>query len=154
MRDGLKALAGCKDVTNLRAAVHELFTEFGGIAHMDILTMKRPGKRQALCFFRLESAPQEQQLMANLGVARFGDELLFVVDLSAEQAHIAERPEDSDHDHINRDDAVQHPGHDRNENAADTRFWFKAERWSGTLLLAARRVLDLEIGWPNKKLVR
>ena len=52
MRDWLKALAECKDVTNLRSAICELFTEFGEIAHMDILTMTHPGTRQALCFLR------------------------------------------------------------------------------------------------------
>lgn len=154
MRDLLKSLAGCKDVASLRSTIYELFTEFGEIAHMDILTMKQPGKRQALCFLRLESAAQEQQLMANLGVTRFGNELLFVVDFPTEQANIAEQPEDSDHDQINRDDVVQRPGHNQNENAGDKRFWFNPARWSGTLLVAARRVLDREIGWPNKRLVR
>jgi hypothetical protein len=152
MQDWLKALAGCKDVTYLRSAIRELFTEFGEIAHMDILTMEQPGKRQALCFFRLETAAQEQQLMANLGVARFGNELLCVVDLPKE-AKLAGRPGNSDHDPISRDDAVRHPGRGQNENAGDRRFGFNPARWSGTLRVAARRVLDREIGWPNKRLV-
>jgi hypothetical protein len=81
MRDWLNALAKCQDVPSLRSAIHELCTEFGEVAHMDILTMKQSGKQQALCFLRLGSAEQEQQMMASLGVTRFGNDLLFVVDL-------------------------------------------------------------------------
>jgi hypothetical protein len=125
MRDWLKALGGCKDVTNLRSAIYELFTEFGGIAQMDILTMKQPGKRQALCFLRLESAAQEQQLMANLGVTRFGNELLCVVDLPIEQATIAEQPEGF------------------RPRASNPRQFSSG----------ARRELDREIGCINKRLV-
>lgn len=144
MRDWLKALAECKDVTNLRSAICELFTEFGEIAHMDILTMTHPGTRQALCFLRLESAAQEQRLMANLGVTRFGNELLFVVDLPTGQANIAEQPGDSSRDQVNRDAAVQRPGHNRNASAGDKRFWLSPARWGGTALLAARRALHQE----------
>jgi hypothetical protein len=148
MRDLLKSLTGCRDVANLRAAIYELSGEFGGIAHMDILTVKRPGKRQALCLLQLESAAQEHRMMANPGVSRFGSELLCVVDLPADQAEIAEK--DSDHDRTSRD-AVPRPENDRNENARDKRFWFKPMRWSGTLRAVARRVLDREIGWLGKR---
>jgi len=85
MRDLLKSLTGCRDVANLRSTIYELSAEFGEIAHMDILTVKRPGKRQALCLLQLGSAAQERRLMANPGVTRFGSELLCVVDLPADQ---------------------------------------------------------------------
>jgi hypothetical protein len=85
MLDLLKSLTGCRDVANLRSAIYELSAEFGEIAHMDILTVKRPGKRQALCLLQLGSAAQERQLMTNPGVSRFGNELLCVVDLPADQ---------------------------------------------------------------------
>ena len=152
MRDLLKSLNGCRDVANLRSAIYELSAEFGEIAHMDILTMKRPGKRQALCFLRLESAARERQLMTNPGVSRFGSELLCVVDLPADRAEIAEQ--ESAHDGTSRGDEVQRPDDDRTEKARDKRFWFEPARWSGMLLAAARRVGDREIGWPNKRLVR
>ncbi|HVC12414.1 MAG TPA: RNA-binding protein [Burkholderiales bacterium] len=90
MRDLLKSLAGCEDLASLKSTLAKLFTQFGEIAQMDVLTMTQPGKRQALCFLRLASAAQEQQAMANLGVTRFGNELLLVVDLPAAQAHAAE----------------------------------------------------------------
>jgi hypothetical protein len=90
MRD-LKSLVACKDVASVRTSIHELCTGFGEISHMDILTVKQPGKRQALCFLRLGSEAQEKKLMADLGVTRFGSELLCVVDLPAEQADSAEQ---------------------------------------------------------------
>jgi hypothetical protein len=151
MRDLLKSLAECSDVANLRSALNQLSAEFGEIAHMDILTVKRPGKRQALCLLQLESAAQERRLMANPGVTRFGSELLCVVDLPADQAEIAEQG--SDRDRASRDDAVQRPENDPNENAGDRLFWFQPARWSGTLRVVARRALDRQIGWLGKRLI-
>ena len=40
-----------------------------------------PEKRRALCFLRLESEAQERQLMSSLGVPRFGNDVLVIVDL-------------------------------------------------------------------------
>ena len=150
MRD-LKSLVGCKDVASLRSTIDELCTGVGELLQFDVLTLSRSGKHQALCFFRIKSEAQERQLVASLGASRFGKDLLLVVDL-AEQANIAEQPENSAHDQMDREDAVHGPGHGQNENAGDTRFWLKPARW-GTLLAAARRMLDREIGWP-RRLVR
>jgi hypothetical protein len=124
MRDLLKSLAGCKSVASLRSTIHELSTEFGAITLMDILTVKQPGKRQAMCFLRPASPSQEQQLMANLGVTRFGSELVFVVDLP-EKAKTAEP----------REGFRRRSDKQRRSNSD------------------ARRVLD-RIGWPNRRLGR
>jgi hypothetical protein len=152
MRDLLKSLSGCRDVASLRSAMHELSSEFGEIVQLDILTVRQPEKRQALCFLRLESAAKESQLMVNPGVTRFGNELLCVVDLP-EESRPAEQK--SGPDRANRGGAVQNPqGRSlRHENVRGMRLWFKSARWGGTLLLAARRVLDLYIGWPTKRLI-
>jgi hypothetical protein len=40
-------------------------------------------KRRALCLLRLGSAAQEERLMTSVGAARFGDDLLVIVDLAA-----------------------------------------------------------------------
>jgi len=85
-RDRLHSLAGCGDAASLRSAVGELCAEFGKVTRIDILTMSEAEKRQALCFLRLESAAQERQLMRTLGASRFGDDLLFIVDLAS---HVA-----------------------------------------------------------------
>jgi hypothetical protein len=46
--------------------------------------MTEAEKRRALCFLQLESQAQESKLMANLGVSRFGNDVLMIVDLPAE----------------------------------------------------------------------
>lgn len=79
--DRLKSLATCSDLTSLRAAVQELCTEFGKVKRIDVLTMAEAEKRRALCFLRMESTAQEQQLIMTLGASRFGDEVLVIVDL-------------------------------------------------------------------------
>jgi hypothetical protein len=144
MLDVLKSLTGCRNAANVRSAIRGLSAEFGEISHMDILTVNRPGKRQALCLLRLESAAQERRLMTNPGVTRFGSELLYVVDLVAER--------DSDHDRTSRGEVVQRPENASNENARDKRFWLKPVRWSGTLLVAARRELGREMAWLGKRM--
>lgn len=78
--DRLKALASCADAAHLRAGMREICAEFGKVTRLDIRTMIEPGKRFALCFVRLESEAQEQQLMSSLGVSRFGNDVLVVVD--------------------------------------------------------------------------
>jgi len=79
--DRLKALTGCGDTDRLGFAIRELCAEFGKVTSIDILTMSEAEKVRALCFLRLESEAQETQLMASLGVGRFGNEVLVVVDL-------------------------------------------------------------------------
>ena len=79
--DRLQSLAGCGDITSLRSAVQELCTEFGKVMRIDVLTLAEAEKRRALCFLRLESKAQEQQLITTLGASRFGDEVLVIVDL-------------------------------------------------------------------------
>jgi len=81
-----ESLAACGDAASLRTAVSALCAEFGKPTRIDILTMAEAEKRQALCFLRLESAAQERELMTTLGVPRFGDDLLVVVDLQPASA--------------------------------------------------------------------
>lgn len=88
MRDRLESLAACRDTVSLRSAIGELCAEFGKLTHIDILTMAEASKRRALCLLRLESEAQESRLMTQLGVGRFGDDVLVIVDLPAG----AERP--------------------------------------------------------------
>ena len=84
----LKSLASCRDALSLKSAVQEFCTAFGKVTQLDVLTMAEAEKRRALCFLRLESAAQEQQLMMSVGAPRFGDDVLIVVDL----AHGSLRP--------------------------------------------------------------
>jgi len=79
--DRLKPLAGCRDLGSLRSTVQEMCAEFGTLPHIDILDMADAEKRRALCFLQLESEAQESRLIASLGVPRFGNDVLVIVDL-------------------------------------------------------------------------
>jgi hypothetical protein len=79
--DRLKGLTGCGDPDRLRTALLELCAEFGKVTSINIMTMTEAEQRRALCFVRLESQAQEIALMSNLGVSRFGNEVLVMVDL-------------------------------------------------------------------------
>jgi hypothetical protein len=80
-RERLQSFASCRDADSLRSAMRALCTEFGEVTKMDFFTMAEAEKRRALCFLRLDSPDHEQVLMADLGAARFGDDLLVIVDL-------------------------------------------------------------------------
>ena len=77
----MKALAGCDD-GSLKPALREMCAQFGQVTRIDILTMAEAGQRRALCFLRLESEAQEARLMASIGVGRFGNDVLVVVELA------------------------------------------------------------------------
>jgi hypothetical protein len=74
-------LPGSCDAAGLRSAVAGLCAGFGTVTQIDILTMAEAEKRQALCLLRLESAEQERTLMETLGLTRFGEDLLVIVDM-------------------------------------------------------------------------
>ena len=77
----MKPLAGCSDVGGLETAVREMCAEFGKLTRIHIMTMAEAEQRRALCFLRLESEAQETRLMTRLGVSRFGNDVLVIVDL-------------------------------------------------------------------------
>ena len=69
------------DINALKPALHSLCSRYGSVARLDILAASQAGKRQALCFLRMGSAEQEHHLMSELGVGRFGGDLVVIVDL-------------------------------------------------------------------------
>ena len=79
----LDSFAGCRDAASVRSAITDLCAEFGKVTRIDVLTLAADEKRQAVCLLRLESDAQERQLMSRLGVSRFGDDVLVIVDLPA-----------------------------------------------------------------------
>lgn len=87
MRVPVKPLSECSDPATLTCAIQELCAERGVVAHVDIWTLARSGKRQALCFVRTDPAVQNHQRLAGTpGLTRFGNELLFIVELPPEAA--------------------------------------------------------------------
>ena len=86
MINPLDSLKNFTDVCTLRPALLSLCSRFGSILRLDILTACQAGKRQALCFLRMDSAEQEQQIMNELGVGRFGGDIVLVIDLHNSEA--------------------------------------------------------------------
>jgi hypothetical protein len=76
----VKALAECGDQASLTCAIQELCAEKGVVAHVDIWTLVRSEKRQALCFVRTDRAAREERLAGTPGLTRFGNDMLFIVD--------------------------------------------------------------------------
>lgn len=95
MHDTLKPLAGCSDAVSLRCAIQALCAEKGIASRVDIWTLARSGKRQALCFVRTDPAVHEQRLAGMPGLTRIGNEMLFIVELPPE-APPAKRSADRD----------------------------------------------------------
>jgi hypothetical protein len=83
LRDWLESLTGCRDAASVRSAITDLCAEFGKVTRIDVLTLAAEEKRRAVCLLRLESDAQEMRLMSSLGISRFGDDVLVVVDLPA-----------------------------------------------------------------------
>ena len=78
----LARLNGCTDVASLQPALHDLCSRFGVVARLDVLPVEQAGHQQALCFWRMQSAEAEVQIMQTWGIGRFGGDLVMVVDLS------------------------------------------------------------------------
>jgi len=82
----MRSLAGCSDAASLNCAIQELCSASGIVARVDIVTLARSGKRQALCFLRVDPVSHEGQLIGTPGLIRLGNELLFIADLPPEAA--------------------------------------------------------------------
>jgi hypothetical protein len=84
VHDSLKPFAACSDAASLRCAIQALCTEKGLGSSVDIWTLAKSGKLQALCFVRTNPEVHEQELAFMPGVTRIGNEMLFIVDLPSE----------------------------------------------------------------------
>jgi hypothetical protein len=78
---GLKSLSQCTDAASLVCALQALCAQFGELTRIKVVTLAEAEKRRALCLLRLGSLEQEQQLMSSLGISRFGEDVVVVVDL-------------------------------------------------------------------------
>lgn len=81
MNSEFNQLQNFSDIGALKPALHSLCSRYGSVARLDILAASQAGKRQALCFLRMDSAEVERQLMTDLGVGRFAGDLVMIVDL-------------------------------------------------------------------------
>lgn len=69
------------DLASIRTALLGVCARFGRVRTLTIFPVNRVGQAQALCFLRMASAEEEQQIMTVLGIGRFGGEMVLVVNL-------------------------------------------------------------------------
>ena len=81
MHNYLQKLKDCTDHGELKSQLKTICSRFGPVVRLDVLIANQAGKRQALCFLRLHSEEQEQHLMNELGVGRFGGDIVVVIDM-------------------------------------------------------------------------
>jgi hypothetical protein len=81
MKNKLESLENYENISELKPALQLLCARFGFVARLDVLEATQAGVRQALCFLRMESPEQEAKIVRELGVGRFGGDLVLVVDL-------------------------------------------------------------------------
>lgn len=100
MHHDLEPLKDCIHHDELKSKLIALCNRFGPVARIDVLVANQLGKRQALCFMRLHSEQQEKQLMSELGVGRFGGDIVIVIDMNiaAIEAPVELMPEESQYD--------------------------------------------------------
>lgn len=84
---GLDALQRCVSISSLHVALSALCSGHGDVLRLDIVPAGQAGRRQAVCFLRMQTAAQEHSLMRALGIGRFGGELVLVVKLATPQQH-------------------------------------------------------------------
>lgn len=84
--DLLEPLGQCASIAAVRLALQSLCNAYGTMAQLDIVHASHSGKRQAVCFWRMDADLQEQRLMHDLGMSRFGGYLVLVVDLQPQEA--------------------------------------------------------------------
>ena len=85
----LNELTQCADVKSLESALLNACSEFGSVSRLDIMTMIKAGKRQAVCLVRMDSTQQEHELLSKFGAVRFGEDICIVVDLAVSELALA-----------------------------------------------------------------
>lgn len=84
LKSAFEDLGASDDLVSIKSALHIICSEFGIVSRLDVMLARQGGRRQALCFLRMEDAEHEQQIMRFLDIARFAGDLVVVVDLPLE----------------------------------------------------------------------
>jgi hypothetical protein len=93
LKAAFDGLGRSDDLVSIKAALHRICSDFGIVTRMDVLLARQGDKRQALCFLRMENPEHERQIMRLLDIARFGGELVVVVDLPSQNQAQVNTPE-------------------------------------------------------------
>ena len=81
MNPKLEHLRHCADATALRVAVLMLCSRFGAVMRLDVLPAHQGSRSQALCFLRMATTDQEDELIKQMGLGRFGEDVVLIVEL-------------------------------------------------------------------------
>ena len=82
MHYDLEKIKSCIHHGELKLKLTATCSRFSPVARLDVLIANQARKRQALCFLRLNSDEQEQHLMNEPGVGRFGGDIVVVIDMN------------------------------------------------------------------------
>lgn len=74
------------DIECLRSELRRRCACFGTVKQLDIVESFQSVRRQAICFLRMSTAAEELALARELGVGRFGGELVIVFELDTRPA--------------------------------------------------------------------
>jgi hypothetical protein len=81
MNPMIEHLRQCADAGALRAALLMVCSRHGAVMRLDILPANHGSRSQALCFLRMATTDQEDALIAQLGLGRFGGDVVVIVEL-------------------------------------------------------------------------
>jgi hypothetical protein len=84
----LDRLQYCVGIEELKEQLHVICAPYGRIQRLDVLRAQRSGKRQAICLWRMESCELEEDVISELGVGRFGGDLVAVVELQPSSGRV------------------------------------------------------------------
>ena len=84
MNQAIKQLRSCANADELKPLLLAICSGFGEVVRLDVLVSSQIGKRQAMCFMRMATLEQEQSLMRELRMGRFGGDVVLIVDLQPE----------------------------------------------------------------------
>jgi hypothetical protein len=69
------------NMTSIKSALLAVFSEYGVVNQLDVVSACQGERRQAICFLRMGNWEQEQRVMTSFNVGRFGEHLAIAVDL-------------------------------------------------------------------------
>lgn len=82
------SLKNCDSVGDLKHRLRAACARFGSVMRLDVLMARQTGRRQAICFWRMESSEHEEAVISEFGVGRFGGDLVMVVDLGLDSSRV------------------------------------------------------------------
>lgn len=83
MNSILASLQSCSDLYSIKLRLQAICARFGTVQRLDVVAADQAGQRRALCFLRMSTAQEEQELMNALGIGRFAGDLVLLVELQA-----------------------------------------------------------------------